>query len=256
MTFRALAPTAIIELAAAAGIAAIEWGSDRHVPPGDATLARETAQRCGDAGIRISSYGSYIEAGGPSGQAFAPVLESALTLGAPVIRVWAGARGVGSLDTQSAARQAAADALRAIADQARAHGIAIALEFHPRTLTDTVASTLALLSEIDRRNIYTYWQPRPGIDLDESLGELSQVQDRLAHLHVFAWDAQSRRLPLADHEALWLPRLRRSVAIAMPLAGPRMAMIEFVARDDPTAFRRDAQTLSRWLASVNGEQAR
>ena len=255
VTFRALAPPAIIELAAAASIAAIEWGSDRHVPPGELTLARETARRCADAGVRVSSYGSYVEAGAATGQAFAPVLDSAVALGAPVIRVWAGARGVGSLDTASAARQAAVDALRAMAGQAEADGIAIALEFHPRTLTDTLASTLALLAEVGHRNLFTYWQPRPGIDLAESLGELSGVQYRLAHLHVFAWDAESRRLPLADHEALWLPRLDRSAEIAMPLPGPRVAMIEFVARDDPAAFRRDAQTLSRWLASVDGEQA-
>jgi sugar phosphate isomerase/epimerase len=256
VTFRALAPAAIIELAAAAGIAAIEWGSDRHVPPGELTLGRETARRCADAGIRVSSYGSYVEAGAATGQAFAPVLESAVALGAPVIRVWAGARGVGSLDTLSATRQAAVDALRAMADQAERHGIAIALEFHPRTLTDTVASTLALIAEVGHRNLCTYWQPRPGIGLEESLDELSQVQSRLAHLHVFAWDAASRRLPLADHEALWLARLGGSAGIAMPLPGPRVAMIEFVAGDDPEAFRRDARTLSRWLANVAAEPAR
>jgi sugar phosphate isomerase/epimerase len=253
VTFRVLAPPAIIDLAAAAGVAAIEWGSDRHLPPGDLVVAQQTARHCAAAGIRVSSYGSYVEAGAATGQAFAPVLASAVALGAPVIRVWAGARGVGSADTEPAARQAAAVALSAMAAQAEAAGVAIALEFHPRTLTDTLASTKALLSEVGHRNLFTYWQPAPGLGLDESLDELSQLEGRLAHLHVFAWTADSRRLPLAEHEALWLPRLRRSAAIAMPLPGPRVAMIEFVAADDPAAFRRDAGTLARWLAAVDRE---
>lgn len=253
VTFRALAPSAIIELAAAADVTAIEWGSDRHAPPGELTLAREVAQRCRDAGIRISSYGSYVEAGAVTGQAFAPVLETAAVLGAPVIRVWAGARGVGSLETTNEARHAAVDALRAMSGEAEAAGIAIALEFHPRTLTDTLASTLALIADVGHRNLYTYWQPRPGIGLEESLDELSQLRARLAHLHVFAWTADGRRLPLAEHETLWLPRLRRSAEIAMMLPGPRVAMIEFVADDDAVALRRDAQALGQWLAAVEGE---
>ena len=40
VTFRALTPAAIVELAAAAGLAAIEWGADLHVRPGELATAR------------------------------------------------------------------------------------------------------------------------------------------------------------------------------------------------------------------------
>jgi sugar phosphate isomerase/epimerase len=251
VTFRSLAPPTIVELAASAKIEAIEWGSDRHLPPGEPALAREIARHCSDAGIRVSSYGSYVEAGAATGQAFAPVLASAEALGVGVIRVWAGKRGVGSADTAPEARDAVVGALRGMARDAEAVGIAIALEFHPRTLTDTLASTCALLAEVAHRNLFSYWQPRPGIGLEESLEQLAQLNGKLAHLHVFAWTAESKRLALADQEALWLPCLRRSAEMPMPLAGPRVAMIEFVAGDDPAVFRRDAQTLTRWLAGID-----
>jgi hypothetical protein len=250
VTFRALTPPAIVDLAAAAKVAAIEWGSDRHVPPGDTSVARETARRCADAGIRVSSYGSYVEAGATTGQAFAPVLDGAQALGAPLIRVWAGQRGVGSHEATSAARRVAAEALCNMADAAARVGVAIALEYHPRTLTDTLASTLALLTDAGHPNLYTYWQPRPDIGVDEGPHELASLRPWLAHLHVFAWTAASERLPLGDHEALWLPRLRKSSQIPLPLPGARVAMIEFVAGDDVDAFRRDASTLARWLDAI------
>ena len=42
VTFRQLAPEALIDLAARAGLAAIEWGADIHVPPGDDANAVRT----------------------------------------------------------------------------------------------------------------------------------------------------------------------------------------------------------------------
>jgi len=65
---------------------AIEWGGDVHVPTGDLAGAREVAARCGDAGIAVEAYGSYFRASGE----FGPVLETAVALGAPRVRVRAG----------------------------------------------------------------------------------------------------------------------------------------------------------------------
>src|SRR5215211_4654031 len=88
ITFRQLAPREIVELAAAAGLRGIEWGGDIHVPAGDLQAARRVRQLTADAGLQVLAYGSYFRF--QPGTAFEPVLETALALGAPLIRVWAG----------------------------------------------------------------------------------------------------------------------------------------------------------------------
>ncbi|MBI3498181.1 MAG: sugar phosphate isomerase/epimerase [Proteobacteria bacterium] len=250
VTFRGLAPAQVIELAAANGVAGIEWGSDKHVPPGDLEAARQVARRCRDLGIRVSSIGSYVEAGATTGQPFASVLDLAEAMGAPTIRVWAGKRGVGSEAASAGDRQAVADALKGMASRAAERGVAVGLEFHPGTLTDTLSSTLDLLSAVDHPNLTTYWQPRPGIGRAEALDEVAALDGKISHFHVFSWTAAKERLPLIAHEAFWLPVLRRALANSLGAPMPRYAMLEFVANDDPAAFRADARTLAGWIASV------
>ncbi len=83
-----------MELARRAGLAGIEWGGDVHVKPGDEAEALRVGSLTRNAGLQVSSYGSYFRlcAQEEPETAFAPVLASARALGAPLIRVWAGER--------------------------------------------------------------------------------------------------------------------------------------------------------------------
>ena len=51
VTFRKLPSAEVIERAAAAGLGAIEWGADVHLPPGDPVAAKTLGARCRDAGL-------------------------------------------------------------------------------------------------------------------------------------------------------------------------------------------------------------
>lgn len=81
VTFRSLSVQAVIDLAAANGIRAIEWGADIHVPSGDLANARDVAARTAKAGLVVSSYGSYIFAPDFSPEDMTAVLETAKALG-------------------------------------------------------------------------------------------------------------------------------------------------------------------------------
>ena len=59
ITFRRKNPDEIVRLAEQAGLDAIEWGGDVHVPAGDTAVARRVGQITLDAGLSVSSYGSY-----------------------------------------------------------------------------------------------------------------------------------------------------------------------------------------------------
>lgn len=230
VTFRQLSPEEIVSLVVRAGLEAIEWGGDVHVPVGQFRTAREVRARCADNGIGIEAYGSYYRAEGD----FGPVLATALALGAPRIRVWAGSSG----SAEEPDRAAVVEDLRKVAALAAGEGVEIAVEYHANTLTDTLGSALALFAEAPA--LKPYWQPPVGSTADDALTAVPAL-DPVA-VHVFSWADDGTRLPLAARESLWRP-----VFAALP--ADRHALLEFVRDDSPEAFAEDAATLRRWLAT-------
>jgi 3-dehydroshikimate dehydratase len=249
ITFRALTPAQIVALVRQAGLRGIEWGGDIHVPHGNTGRAREVRELTHEAGLAVAAYGSYYRAGQSeaAGLAFEQVLDSAVELGAPTIRVWAGASG-STVATSDERAQVASD-LRRIATMAAAARTTISLEFHNGTLTDTADSALRLLEETKHPNLFTYWQPPLDRDTAGCIQDLRRLLGHITHLHVYHWKpASTERLPLADGAERWHEFLR----LAAGAAGDRYAMLEFVERDSPECFLRDAATLSVALARVNG----
>lgn len=244
ITFRALSPAQIVALVRQAGLRGIEWGGDIHVPHGNTARARETRELTLEAGLTVAAYGSYYRAGQSEGAGlpFAQVLDSAVELGAPTVRVWAGTAG--SAVSTPEMRVRVADDLRRIAGLAAAARVKVSLEFHSGTLTDTADSAAKLLDGVGHPNLFTYWQPPMDRDTAGCLADLRRLLPRVAHVHVFHWrPASTERLPLSDGAARWSEFLQ----LAAEAPGDRYAMLEFVERDAPECFLRDAATLKSWL---------
>ncbi len=255
VTFRHLAPPEVIALAAEHGIAAIEWGGDIHLPPGDPAAAAALGARTRDAGIVPVSYGSYIYAGDPASREVGPVIEAAAALGAEHLRVWAGPRKVPSRACSAAQWDDSVAALRHIATAAAARGLAVSLEFHDDSLTDDIDSACRLLAAVDRPNLWSLWQPRGGATARATaLAEIERLRGALSHLHVFCWEANKQRHPLETCAEFWRIVLGSVPAGRWP--GPRYAFLEFVAGDDPAQFARDAATLHRILAELEDEDGK
>jgi hypothetical protein len=228
VTLRALSIEGVVGAAAAAGLEAVEWGADVHVPPGDRAAAERAREASARAGLAVASYGSYFRAGDPL-DGFAAVLESARALGAPRIRIWAGR--VGSAAATAAERAAVTEGVRAAAELAG--DVEVAVEFHGGTLTDEPASAVALLQAAGPAR--TYWQPPQGAPDAVALAGLRAVLPWLSAVHVFAWWPRVERHPLAERAALWRE--------ALALAGDVDALLEFVPDDDPAVLPREAATL-------------
>jgi 3-dehydroshikimate dehydratase len=237
VTFRSLPPAQVIQATAAAGLHLLEWGADVHATPGDPEALRRLRDRTRDAGLAVSSYGSYWRAGHDGLGDFTTIAEAAAALGAPRIRVWAGTEG--SADTSPGARSRVVGALREAADIAAGHGMGVATEFHGGTLTDTAASTARLLEEAAHPALSTYWQPPVGEGDAQALAGLRTVLDHLSAIHVFSWWPDRQRLPLTGRERLW-----RQV---LSLAPPVDLLLEFVPGDDPGRLAGEARTLRSWL---------
>jgi sugar phosphate isomerase/epimerase len=236
VTFRPLSPQAIIDLVAGAGLVGIEWGGDVHVPHGDVGCARQVQRWTADAGLEVVSYGSYYRVGHAEPVPFEAVVETALALGAPVVRVWAGKRGSAQAD-DAYRRRVVQDSVR-IAEQAQAAGLTVAYEYHGNTLTDASDSALQLLREVDHGAMRTYWQPGAESEEAASMGGLRAVLPWLVHVHV----NQGRR-PLSEGADVW----RRWLDVVQSTGREHYALIEFVQDDAPEAFARDAATLRGWV---------
>lgn len=255
ITFRQLNPGQIIDLVNQANDRIIEWGGDSHVPHGDVKTAETVGRQTREAGLEVSCYGSYYRLGlagfDPGNGAakypeFAAVLDSAVALGAPLIRVWAG-RGDSATMDEKTRREAEEDALL-IAEQAHAHGIGIAYEYHTKTLTDEIGSALRLLEATAHPAISTLWQPPNDQPESTILESLESVLPRLSNVHVFHWifpGGQRERRPLREGSERWMSYLKKLQALP-----PRDYLVEFVKDDAIEQYLDDAACLKAWLAEL------
>jgi len=244
VTFRRLSPDEIIGLVSRAGLRAIEWGGDVHVSPGDMTTARRVYGMMCDSGLATAAYGSYYRVGQSeqAGLPFERVLDTALALGAPTIRVWAGTKG--SAQANAADYEMVVRESRRVGDMARSAKVTVSYEYHGGTLTDTNASARTLVATVNHPNVRAYWQPPNGGDVEYCLEGLAGILPWLTNVHVFHWwpTAKDRR-GLHEGQDRWI-RYLRLVARDGRTHG---VLLEFVRDDDPQAFLKDAQTLRNWL---------
>ena len=281
VTLRASSPGEVVDVATAAGLAALEWGGDVHVPAGDLSAAAAVAERTTAAGLSVASYGSYLFADPAlADDDIGRVVDTAAALGAPWIRVWCPFGVEPGAPADLVAGVAAT--LARIAVRAVDVGCAAYVEFHGQTLTATEASAAAVLAaaaaacESSVAGPWSAWQPpywdrtrptgsvdgasaatggvepaarRPAVD-DDVVG-IGRLAPRLAHLHVYAWDHDGGRAPLASQADAWVRRIR-AAAGAGPVdeVGPRLALLEFVPDDEPDAVASEAATLQSVLAAA------
>lgn len=245
VTFRKLTPVEVLNLVSQAQLDGIEWGGDIHVPPGNNLMARQVGRQTTDAGVKVAAYGSYYRLGATNPVPFQAVLETAQELGAPVIRVWAGAKS--SAEATAADWQSVVDDAHRIAARAATVGITISFEFHDHTLTDTPQTCVQLLRQIQAANIRAYWQPPVSAAPQECLDGLNMIMPWLSHVHVFHWAPGYTRCLLAEGQAGWLLYLDAIKNSAPEPGAERFLMLEFVRDDAPEVFYADASTLKEWI---------
>ena len=238
ISFRELSPREIIALCAQHGLQGIEWGGDIHVPHGEVETAREVGKMTRDAGIEVAAYGSYYRCDGKL--EFEPVLASALELGAPLIRVWAG-------NGEAGTRAQTIENLQKACEMANVEHILIATEYHGGTQTQTRESCDFLLREFGNSNLQTLWQPlRRGAGMnakiEENLEDLRAVASRLSNVHVYEWrDIQAGKTQRFSLQKS--PQWPRYLEELQKIGGDRWLLLEYVPDDNPQFLEREANAL-------------
>ncbi len=236
VTFRGMTPEEIIKTVKKNGLRTIEWGSDVHVPAGDKAAAESVKRLSEENGILVASYGSYHGKGESGFFKFADSIASAEMIGAKNIRIWAGAKN--SEDVSAAERLEYIAHARILADMAAEKNIDISFECHGGTLTNTADSAISLIEEIDRDNVFLYWQPLQSEDVQKNKAILRRFLPHLKNVHIYAWKGLER-FPLEEHKKAW----REYADIVRSDGKEHNMLLEFVKDDDPDQLMRDAETL-------------
>ncbi len=256
LTLGQLSPAEVVTLCKETGLTHVEWwGRDNgHVPMGDVATAASVGEMTREAGLTIPTYGSYYCVGESEAQglAFDAVLKTAIALGAPAIRVWAGTKGTDTVTPEQ--RRAVIDDSLRIAELCAEQGITVVFEYHQGTLTDSNASAVALAAALEHPAIAFGWQPRTGVPVAENVAGLQGLLPRLGTLHVFNWtknDAGNHvRHPLDEAMDEW----RGYFDLVAASGRDHVALLEFVENNSVEQFRRDAETLRRLVALLDTDE--
>lgn len=202
-TFRHLNVDEIIDFAVKAKLNRIEWGGDLHVPSGDFEKAKEVCKKMNDAGLVTTSYGSYYKLGDEEEYfaMFSSLVETAVRLNAPRIRIWAGS--IASSKISPSRCDAMIDELKEICEMAHKKDLNVSLEFHRNSLNDNAESCLNILQKANCPNLSTYWQITPNLEHRLRLEELAAIKDYLSAIHVFYWAENNIRYPLKEADEMW-----------------------------------------------------
>jgi len=247
VTFRDKEPKEIIEIVSKAGIQSIEWGSDVHVKAGDVKTAQKVREWSEDAGVDVSSYGSYYRLG--MNHDVAPYLESAKALGARQIRIWGGLNPSSymSFDVRLELIREAKE----ISRMAAAYGISLSTECHSGTVTDIPESLLYFMYEVNEPNFCSYWQELLHIQEERQLHSLKTLYSsgKLTNLHVYQFDnmkMQRKQTLLREGRDKWMERLM----VFKSDIQTRYAILEFVKDGDLESFIDDAKVLTEIIEKV------
>lgn len=239
ISFRKYSKEEIAKAAKEAGLNSIEWGGDIHVPHGDISEAKKAVEITHGSGLEVAEYGAYYVIGQSEAALFDAVVDSALTLGSKIVRVWPGMNKSSDTFTTEEYDNYVLDAKR-ICDIAKQNGITVALECHPNSLTDEYHTSLKFLSDVDRENLKMMWQPNQHRPLEYNLDSIKALYDYIVAVHVFSWERKTR-FPLASKADDW------KKYIELLRAKELNYMLEFMHDDNIETLGETAKTLISWL---------
>lgn len=176
----------IVRIAVRSGAEIIEWGGDVHVK--SVEDARLVKKLCGDAGIEISSYGSYYRIGSNNSSERKRVCEIASETGCSSVRVWLGSCGSESADSAEYAKLVS-DA-RSVCAEAEKYGLKVCPECHDNTFNDNTDAFLNIYRDVGCENFGTYFQSRYRRK-DYDLDRIKRTASYLESVHI-SYSEQTR----------------------------------------------------------------
>ncbi len=227
----------VVNCARQAGVCGIEWGvCPAHVVLGDKERAQRIKTLCAKNDIEIFSLGSYCRM--EKREECEAVVQTAVLLGAPVIRVWAGGKSPSECDADYVSRIVSNSAY--MADLAKESNVKIGFEYHHHTLTENSKSAVNFIRMVGRENAGLYWQPNCKLTTEENKMERDDVLPYFVgnfHIHNFStFNGYGRLEEIEDKLRVYFTDIRDE---------NYNLLIEFVKDQKPENLMRDADILRK-----------
>lgn len=242
VSYRNAEAKTIIERSKSAALGGIEWTADTHAPHGDLKTAETLMMATLRAGLTVTSYGSFYRVGrGDEDRAvFSSVLETALRLQAPAVRVWAPSPGTIGADALAAEGAA-------LADRAGRHGITLCLEPHEMSAVGSYDRLAELIEAAGHPFFKACWTQLPGSGAAESERAAERLGPNLELVHVRHWTDGYDRMPLDGDDPCW-KAIAGLAETARKSVLDRWAVLEYLADERPETLERESKVLSSRLA--------
>lgn len=146
----------VVKIAVSSGAECIEWGGDVHVR--DVQTAKRAKKLCDDAGILITSYGSYYRVGSKNAEEWKNICEISSALGAESVRVWLGT--CDSEVTDEKTYSLLVEDAKSICSVAKKYNLIVCPECHDKTFNNNTDAFLKIREDIGCENFRTYFQSR------------------------------------------------------------------------------------------------
>lgn len=239
IAFRQLSVEDILTAAKAAKLSYVEWGSDIHAPKDDVENLDRIVRLTREAGLQISSYGTYFNILRNEPEELIDYIHAAKRLGTSILRIWC-AGNPNKLSREEILPLY--EKCRQIAKIAEAHDVLVCAECHNDNLTDNKESSLELLQSVNSPAFRMYWQPNPYHTDAENEAFAKAVSAYAVNVHVYNWQ-QRERLPLAQAADAWRQYVRA-------LGEDHVYLLEHFQNDDPALLAPEAEAFRQILATV------
>ncbi len=237
VTFRNKTIEEIVEICNKNQVRFIEWGADVHVK----TLedAKKAKALCDDAGIVISSYGSYYSVGSNNKAEWRSLCENASVMGASSIRVWLGKKD--SEKTSDKEYKLILEDCRILCDIAKEYNIIVSPECHDNTFNNNTDAILRFIKDLNRENFKTYFQSRY-FRMEYDLDRIDRTFDYILNMHVSYSDLKREQM-FRKKDKNYLDTLLKKM-ISKDFKG--IVILEFTEKSSEKAFAEDIKKLKKY----------
>ena len=189
----------VVGIAADYGFDGIEiWGQKPHMPPTyDAEYVQKVREMVLDKGLAVSALGSYVNPLMPwYQQHLEEAFKIAQGLRTNVVRIWSG--GGPSKTMSPDDKRLINFRLASLTQWAQFRQLTLGLEMHNNNLTDSIASTLELVENVELPALKSYYQPFFGSNEDDPYDAAEKLAPYIINVHAQNADASGNGCPITD----------------------------------------------------------
>ena len=234
VTFRNKTAGEVVEIAKKAGIGFIEWGGDVHVK--SLSDAKKVKALCDEAGIKISSYGSYFNSLVSDEGKWIETCKIAKEMNADSIRIWLGKKN--SQDTSDEEYKQILDNTKRMCDIAAEYSLLVCPECHDNTFNNNTDAILRFIGDLGKENFRTYFQSRY-FRMEYDLDRIERTYSYIKDVHVSYRDLKKEQL-FRKKDKNYLDTLLKRL---MQKDFHGIVMIEFVSGAKEKSFFKDTEKL-------------